>query len=348
MKTLRVSKHCQLLYHVKLSKPGVVLVLTGDEVITGDVLAETRLPERFLVYDVVNQLKLPTKNTDPYIHRMTGESFVAGDVIAQKSGVFSRLFRAKQAGKVVSIRDGKIVLALGEAIQSVTAPFPGIVSELIHERGAVVATTGSVIEGVLAGCDGAAGELIFPSLELDRRKRVSDGDSLWGRICFCKSLNHPQVLSALVDAGVGGLVLGAISPTVHTKLRSLKVPWLLLGGFGDLELDEGTLAVLDCMKGQLVYLLHAQYDQPPMLLCITSQSGTTPNLFGQQNLRAMEVGARVKLWDEPYQGRVGEVIELSEQPVDNPFGGNYFSAVVRLNDEISVRVPIDNLMKLIE
>ena len=151
MKTLRISRYCQVHYPVTLPKPGKVLVLTGDDVKRGDVLAEAKLPERFLVYDVVNQLKLAPEEVEKHIQRLVGEPFIAGDVIAQKPGMFSRLFRARQNGKVVSIRDGKIVLALGETNVTALAPFPGVITELIHERGAVIATVGTVVEGVLAG-----------------------------------------------------------------------------------------------------------------------------------------------------------------------------------------------------
>lgn len=348
MKTLRVSTHRQVLYPVSLPKPGTVLVRTGDEVKLGDVLAETRLPERFLVYDVANQLKLDPNEVDPHINRLVGESFVAGDVIAQKPGFFSRLFRARQGGKVVSIRDGKVVLALGETVENVTAPIPGVITELIHERGAVIATVGSVIEGVLAGDTQAAGELVSSKLELDRHKRLVDEDAIRDKICFSETLNYTQLLHALIEAGVGGVVLGSISPKVYASLRNSKLPWLLLGGFGNFEGEGQTLALMEKMKGETVYLLGGQSGQPPMLLHIAEQSADTQDLFTAQGAQDLQVGSRVKLWGQPYQGRVGEVIELSGKPEESSCGGSISPVVVRLTNELNVHVPVENLVIMLD
>jgi hypothetical protein len=348
MKTMRVSNHRQVLYPISLPKPGTVLVRTGDEVKCGDVLAETRLPERFLVYDVVNQLKLDPHEVERRIHRLVGESFVAGDVIAQKPGLFSRLFRARQNGKVVSIRDGKVVLALGEMVETVSAPFPGVITELIYERGAVIATVGSVLEGVLAGDGQGAGELVISKLELDRHKRLVDGDAIRDKICFCETLNHAQLLIALVEAGVAGLVLGSISPTVYASLQNSKLAWLLLGGFGTFELDSQTLALMETMKGEMVYLLDAQSGQPPMLLRIADQAEEVQDLFTAQEGQDLRVGAKVKLWGQPYQGRVGEVIELPEEPAESSCGGSIMLVVVKLTNELTVRVPVENLVKILD
>lgn len=348
MKTLRISSHRQVLYPVSLPKPGTVLVRAGDEVKRGDVLAETRLPERFLVYDVVNQLKLDPHEAERHIHRLVGESFVAGDVIAQKPGFFSRLFRARQDGEVVSIRDGKVVLAFGESVETISAPFPGIVSELIHERGAIIATVGTVVEGVLAGDGQAAGKLVFSTLELDRSKQLMDEDSIRGKICFCETLNHARLLTALVEAGAAGLVLGSISPAAYPNLRHSKLPWLLLGGFGTFELDSQTLAVMETTKGEMVYLLEAQSGQPPMLLAIADQEAEAQDLFTQPEGHELRVGSKVKLWGQPYQGRIGEVIELPEEPEESAWGGSIMPVVVRLTDELTVRVPVENLVKLLD
>lgn len=347
MKTIRISKHCQVLCLVQLQKPGTVLVLTGDGVKRGDVIAESKLPERFLVYDVVNQLKLEPQQVEKHIHRQVGESFNAGDVIAQKPGMFSRLFRARQNGKVVSIRDGKIVLALGGTSETALAPFPGVITELIHGRGAVIATGGAVVEGVLASTGETAGELVFPSLELDRRKRLADADTVKGKICFCETLNHPQLLTVLAEAGAIGLVLGSISPDVYTSLRNSDLPWLLLGGFGMVELDSLTLSVVETMKDETVYLVRAQVGQPAMLLCIKDNETEAQDLFKQQKTD-LEVGSKVKLWGQPYEGRIGEVVELPEELEESACGGSITPVVVRLTEELIVRVPVENLMKILD
>ncbi len=344
MKTVRAADNRQILYSVCLQKPGTVLVRTGDEINRGDSIAETRLPERFLVYDVVNQLKLPPNAVDRHIHRLVGESFVAGDVIAQKPGLFSRIFRARQDGKVVSIRDGKVVLALGQAVETIAAPFPGVITEIIHEQGAVIETFGAVTEGVLGGSGSAVGELTFSKLGLDDRKRLEDETSFTGKICYCESLEHVQQLKAVLQADLAGLVLGSISARVYERLRGSTLPWLLLGGFGTFELNGKTRAVLESMKGQTVYLLGNHSDQPPTLLCPKHQENQAQDRLNHQASQALKVGAKVRLWGQPYQGRNGEIIELPREFEPSACGESILPVVVKLTEELTVRVPIENLV----
>ncbi len=144
---LAIACDQQILRSYTLPFTGSVLVRNGQEVEAGQPVAEIQMPERYQVFDAINGLKINPKNIDRHIERLVGEPVKAGDVIAQKSGLISRLFRASQDGMVVAIRDGRITLALGEKKLQVLATFPGTVVEIIPERGAVVAVQGLVAAG---------------------------------------------------------------------------------------------------------------------------------------------------------------------------------------------------------
>ena len=60
------------------------------------------------------------------------------------------------------------------------------------------------------------------------------------------------------------------------------------------------------------------------------------------------VGSKVKLWVQPYLGCVGEVIELPEHSEESACGGSIVPVVVKLTDELIVRVPEENLLKLLD
>ncbi len=111
---LAIACDQQILRSYTLPFTGSVLVRNGQEVEAGQPVAEIQMPERYQVFDAINGLKINPKNIDRHIERLVGEPVKAGDVIAQKSGLISRLFRASQDGMVVAIRDGRITLALGE------------------------------------------------------------------------------------------------------------------------------------------------------------------------------------------------------------------------------------------
>lgn len=347
MRTQRISKRHQILYPLSLNKPGKVLVRTGDVVNQGDVIAETHLPERFLVYDIVNQLKVKPEEVEKYIYRLNGESFIAGDVIAQKPGLFSRLFRAKQDGKVVSIRDGKVVLALGEAVESLTAPFSGVVSELIAGRGAVIAAVGAIVEGLAGEGENACGELVHSNLGFDRNKRLEDAENLAEKICYCETIGHARLVRELEAAGVSGLVVGTLEPDAFQALNESGLPWILLSGFGVAETDQDTLDILMSMSGKQVHLLRGMEGQGALLFCPSNETDS-PSLFTAQAENTLNLGDRVKLFGQPHLGRVGEVVDICEQDETSSSGIQYRAVVVKLADEVSVKVPVENLVKLLD
>ena len=106
MQTLQIGCNQQIYRSFTLPHSGTVLVRIGQEVAAGDPIAEVRMPARFQVFDVVNNFKINPRHIDRYIERLVGEPVKAGDIIAQKSGIIARIFRAPEDGMVVAIRDG--------------------------------------------------------------------------------------------------------------------------------------------------------------------------------------------------------------------------------------------------
>ncbi|MFZ3070826.1 MAG: hypothetical protein WA110_06890 [Anaerolineaceae bacterium] len=349
MDKLRIKTNQQILHTFTLPYTGTVMVRTGQDVAAGDCIAEIKMPEHYQVFDVVNSFKINPKHLDRYIERLVGEPVKAGDVIAQKPGLFSRIFRASQDGMIVSIRDGKITLALGEKKERVLATFPGLVVELVPERGAVVATHGTLLQGVWGNGLNGFGEL-FQILPLGEDLTPDQINGLpEGLIVVAGACAKPGQLNRLLGRKPAGLVFGSVDPELLPTLEKLPIPVMCLVGFGDFPVDSYSSALLEKMAGKTVYLNASMPDaiagvKPEVIM--PGEVDTSYGLFTAED--QLSVGTKVRLLGKPYTGSVGIVIELPAEAEMFSSGLVMRSVVVKRQDEQIIRIPRENLEVIVE
>lgn len=345
MQTLQIGCNRQIYRSFTLPHSGTVLVRIGQEVAAGDPIAEVRMPARFQVFDVVNNFKINPRHIDRYIERLVGEPVKAGDIIAQNSGIIARIFRAPEDGMVVAIRDGKITLALGEKVVQALAAFPGTVVEIIAEQGAVVATQGTLLQGVwgnglnVSGLLTRWGEEASPEEENGIAGKIVVVDHCASREQFNRYLAQQPV----------GMVFGSILPQVLPELERADIPTMVLVGFGELPIDSISSQMLKQMQGQTVALNATSPDplegtHPELIL--PGRAQFSEELFPAEEL--LEVGRRVRLLGKPYAGSVGTIIELPEQPEMFASGLVLEAVVMRRDDGQVIRVPRANIVVIIE
>jgi hypothetical protein len=345
MQTLQIGCNQQIYRSFTLPHSGMVLVGIGQEVATGDPIAEVRMPARFQVFDVVNNFKINPRHIDRYIERLVGEPVKAGDIIAQKSGIIARIFRAPEDGMVVAIRDGKITLALGEKIVQVLAAFTGTVVEIMAEQGAVVATQGALLQGVWGNGLNASGLLTQWGEEAGAEKE----DGITGKIVVVDHCASRAQLNRYMEQQPAGMVFGSILPQVLPELERADIPTMVLVGFGELPIDPISSQMLKQMQGQTV-ALNATSPEPlegthPELI-LPGRAQFSEQLFPAEEL--LKVGRRVRLLGKPYAGSVGTVIELPEQPEMFASGLVLEAVVVQRDDGQVIRVPRANIVVIIE
>ncbi len=345
MQTLQIGCNQQVYRTFTLPYSGTVLVRIGQEVAAGDPIAEVRMPARYQVFDVVNNFKINPRHIDRYIERLVGEPVKAGDIIAQKSGIIGRIFRASEDGMVVAIRDGKITLALGEKVVQVLAAFPGTVVEIISERGAVIATQGALLQGIWGNGLNVSAVLTHWGEEADAEKT----DGFAGKILAVDHCASRAQLNRYMAQQPAGMVFGSILPQVLPELERADIPMMVLVGFGELPLDPISLQMLKQMQGQTVALNATTPDplegtHPELIL--PGRAQFTEELFPTEEL--LKVGRRVRLLGKPYAGSVGTVIELPEQPEMFASGLVMEAVVVQREDEQVIRVPRANIVVIIE
>lgn len=328
---------------VRLSQPGTVLVRTGQDVQVGDVLAEAIIPEKFQVFDVVNQLRIQPSRLEQYLKRLNGEVVRKGDVIAQKPGLITRIFRAEQDGKIVSLREGRVTLAMGERKQQVSAPIAGTVVELIPGFGAVIGLTGDLIQGVWSNGLNANGS--FTRLEFDFTDPQQRGHlpELENRVVYSGAIITPERFRLLMAKNPAGIVLPSLVPGLITEALNSSIAVMSLNGYGDQEADPVSLGMLETMQDQQVFLLSNGAGQPVELI-MPGKGGQSSALFEEEV--TLKTGSLVRLLGEPYLGSIGKVVELPEEPERLTSGLTSKVAVVARLDGALIRVPVTNLLLL--
>lgn len=326
---------------VRLSQPGTVLVRTGQEVKVGDVLAEAVIPEEFQVFDIVNHLKIHPSRLDQHLKRMNGEPVSKGDVIAQKPGLITRIFRASQDGRIVSLREGRVTLAMGERKLQVAAPIAGTVVELIPRFGAVIGLAGSLIQGVWSNGLNANGS--FTRLEFDFNDPQQRGrlPEVKDKIVFSEAIITPERFHLLQAKKPAAIVLPSLMPALVHEALNTTTAVISLNGFGDQEIDPISLGLLEKMQDQEVFLLSDGIGQAAELV-LPGEAGKNSALFDEEV--SLGVGSLVRLLGEPYLGSTGRVLELPDQPERFASGLTAKVAVVERQDGTLIRVPITNLL----
>ena len=348
MDTLILKSDVTILRTFQLPFLGKVLVHTGQHVSAGEVLATLDLPERFQVFDILNNFKVEPERLEGLVKRLVGEPFKAGDIIAQKPGLFSRIFRASQDGKAVSLRDGKITLALGNKQIEVKADLPGCVMELVFEQRVTIGTQGSLLQGVWGNGKSAAGLLTLPNLVGSGSELTDKLAEITGSICFVGNLSDTGQFQQVLAAQPHGLIFAAIPPAMLSLVENLPIPVLCLVGFGDENADPLSLALLEEMKGSLVYLRAGR----PNLL-----SGEKPELIlpkedvsvgaKGEEIPALQVGSLVRLLGKPYHGSLGTVVDLPELSEQFASGLSTPPLVVKREDGEVIHVPRTNVLLIL-
>ncbi len=339
-----IIRSAQSVYkQVRLSQPGTVLVRTGQEVKVGDVLAETVIPGKFQVFDIVNHLGIHPSRLEQHLKRLNGEVVKKGDVIAQKPGLITRIFRASQDGKIVSLREGRVTLAMGEQKLQAFAPIAGTIVELIPGFGAVIGLTGNLIQGLWSNGLNANGT--FTRLEFDFNDPQQRGrmPELMGKVVFSGAVITPERFRLIMAKGPAGIVLPSLVPALVKEALKTSIAVMSLNGFGDQEVDSISLDLLKEMQDQEVFLLSDGVGRACELI-MPGEAGKGSALFDEDV--TLGVGSLVRLLGEPYLGSTARVVEMPERAERFASGLTAKVAVVERKDGTLIRVPRTNVLLL--
>ena len=324
--------------------PGKVLVRQGQMVNATDVVVEANLHPAHRLLNVSRALAVSPKVADRCIVVREGEQIAKGDVIAGPVGLARRVLRAPRDGRVVLAGDGQILLDVTEQLFQLRSGLPGEVVQLVADRGVVIETTGVLIQGVWGN-----GRINFGLMTIIARQpdHVATRDqldvSLRGSVLLAGHCNDIEVLKSAEELPLRGLILSSISPDLISAAQEIRVPVIVLEGFGVRPFNKLAFRLLTTNDSREV-AINAQAwdrfkgDRPELVIYLPS----TGALALPRDAQTYKKDQQVRILRAPHAGEVGQVVRLIDAMVF-PSGLRLSAAEVRLEEGDKIMVPLANL-----
>ena len=328
-----------------LPYPGRIMVRKGQQVAATDVVAVANIASEHILLDIALGLGLPADQADTHIQRLAGEEVDEGDVVAGPVGVGRRVVRAPQKGKIVVSGGGQMLLELESRPYEVRAGFPGVITELIPDRGVVVQTTGALIQGAWGNGRMDYGLLQVLARSPGEELRPDRIDvSLRGSVVLGGTCEEADVLATAEELPLRGLILASMSSKLAPQALKMHCPVLLIEGFGSMPMDANAYNLLTTSQRREVSVLAERVDpsqgiQPELIIPLPTETGEPI----PPDSAVLKAGMQVRVVHSLHHGEVGTIDEMLEFPAGMPSGIPAASARVRLaNDELVV-LPLVNL-----
>ncbi len=333
----------------RLSVRGEVLVNEGQEVHPDDLVAETHLPGEIMMVDLARGLDIDPMDVGHCLVRQPGEVLMEDDVIAQFDGALTRVVRTPVSGRFVCVHQGLAVLEVSQEAIQVKAGIPGVVEAILPEYGAMIATTGLLMQGVWGNGGVGEGKLTVieeswsAPLEKSKIAAVENGQVVAAGQCFDEAVLH-----GLAEAGAAGVIMGVLAPGLISIAAALaQLPMIVIQGFGHLPADRSILEMLNAHADEMV-CVHA--------VAANRLAGVRPEVIVPQPgaadsadsslLAEVAVGQRVRLYSGRAIGKSGKVLAFVDEPPQFESGLKFTAVVVELDDGEKITVPQQNLVIL--
>jgi hypothetical protein len=328
-----------------LPSPGKVLARRGQKVGATDVVARANLHPEHLLLDIARGLGVSEEKSDQLIQYRVGEKVSEGDVLAGPVGMTKRVMRAPSNGRVIIAGGGQILMEVESEPFELIAGLPGIVTDLIEDRGVIIETTGALIQGVWGnglvdyGLMYVLAEAPGDVLDTDSVDISFRGSIILGGYC-----NDAEVLKLAASLPLRGLILGCIDASLLPLAARMPFPVVVVEGFGFLEMNAAAFNLLTTNERRDVVLNADLWDiytgKRPEIMIPLPASGN-PSLPSDSG--TFSVGKQVRILRKPHVGKVGKIIDLLSGMTSLQNGVLAKAAKVELESGEKVDIPLANL-----
>ena len=324
---------------------GRVLARKGQKVGATDVIAEANTAPEHLLLDVARGLGLPASQADSYIQWKAGEEIGEGDLIAGPVGIARRVIRAPRAGRVVLAGNGQVLLEVESHPFELKAGVPGVVTDLVPDRGAVIETTGALIQGVWGNgrIDGGLLNVVARStqdpLTPDRLDVSQRGLVILGGYC-----DNPEVIANAGDIPLRGLILASMDAALAPLAAAASYPILLIEGFGKIPMNSAAYQLLSTNERRETAVVAEAWDRlagirPEVIIPLPASS----QISLSNETSSFTTGKQVRVLSAPYQGSIGVLAAVHPGLTALPSGVRASAADIHLETGESVLLPLANL-----
>jgi len=324
---------------------GRILAGIGQIVDPPDVVAEAVIGYKHLILDIAKGLYVSPRRAAAFIKVKRGQRVLQGDVLAESNGFLAHEVKAPTDGRIVALGGGKLILESGGSPIELLAGIHGMVTEIIPERGVVIRSTGSIIQGLWG--NGRLDTGVMMSI-MDQADEVFDPTrldvSVRSSIILGGYVDNPTVFKIASELPVRGLILASISPGLLPLAEQLPYPVILLDGFGRRPINSSAYKLLSTNIRRIITLNAVAYnrqigDRPEIFISLpVSQDPPEP-----RELETFLPEQTVRVISLTRPSRIGCLVKISPNPVMLPNGLRVRTAEVQLETGEQILVPLTNL-----
>jgi hypothetical protein len=324
---------------------GTVLARVQQKVSPVDVVAETKWAREHLMLDVAQILGISPNMADRLIKCKVGDRLPENAEIAVGRGIFPRHVRTTREGRVVAVGGGQVLMEVGESKVDLRAGIPGTVIEVIPDRGVVIQTAGSLVQGVWGNGRINSGLLVNLAEKPDGVLTAGRLDvSLRGSIILAGIVKDAETLQTAAELPARGLILSSIPPSLIPKAREMRYPIIATEGFGSLPMNSAAYKLLSTNAKREVTVNAEIYDRytgakPEVIIPLpTSSEPPAP-----REVETFAPGLQVRMRRPPAMGMIGSILSIKPGLTTLPSGLRAPAAEVKLENDETVIAPLANL-----
>ena len=328
-----------------LPVPGKVVVRKMQKVSASDVIAVADLAPEHIILNIARGLGVSIQEADNLIHCKVDDYLNEGDLVAGPVGLTRSVVRSPSKGRVMMVGDGRVFIQLDREPFELHAGYVGIVTKLIPDFGAVVETTGALIQGFWGNGLADFGLMSVKINNPDDELTESQIDvSLRGMILMGGYCNDPSVFQKAAEVPIKGLILTSMPSSMVSMAKKMTYPIIIIEGFGRLPLNPISFNLLTTHQSREISINAEAFNvmegrRPEVVIPLPSVRDLDLPLVGEQ----FSVGQQVRVVRRPYQARTGRLDILYNGLVDFPNGIKAPGAQIRFDNGEKVKVPLVNL-----
>jgi hypothetical protein len=324
---------------------GKVNMHVNQRVNPTDVVAETTFAREHVLLDVARTFGVSAADADKMIKVNEGDRLAKGALVAEKPGLFSHTIKAPRAGRVMISGSGQVLMEVSEARIELRAGMPGVVTQIIPDKGVIIRTAGALVQGVWG--NGRIDNGLMVSL-LEKPDDILKADrldvSLRGSVILAGQVRDLDTLKAAAELPVRGLILSSLPSSLITNAYQMRYPILVTEGFGALPMNSAAFKLLTTNNKREATVNADHFDRytgtrPEVIIPLPiSSEPDEPNKY-----ELFELGRQVRLRRPPNAGMLGTITNLPAGSSLLPSGLRAPAADVKLENGDSVLVPLVNL-----
>jgi hypothetical protein len=322
-----------------------VNVNSNQKVSPTDVIAEARFAREHVLLDVARTFGVSVRDADKMIKVKEGDRIAEDGLVAEVAGMIKRSIRAPRAGRVMVAGGGQVLMEVGDARIELRAGLPGVVTQVIPERGVVIRTVGALIQGVW-GNGRIDNGLMTKKIEKVDDVLTSDllDVSLRGSVILGGHVRDLETLKFAAEMPVRGLIVSSMNPALVPAAMQMRYPILVLDGFSTMPMNSAAFKLLTTNDKREVTVNAEHFDRyssnrPEAIIPLPIQDEPDePNDYVM-----FAVGQQVRMRRAPHVGMIGSITKLPNGLSKLPSGLRAPAAEVRIENGSDALVPLVNL-----